>query len=302
MLLELKAVGYEVDDPSYFVERAKPYKDALPILLKYIPLVEETFEKDVLIRASSVKGNYQAVPVLLDEYKKSSNESLMWTIGNALWLIGDQTIVGQLIELLESNIKVDQLPDNMPEGLQSPEKAAKETLLWALGKTRDPKAIPVLKKYLQVEGLEGHALEGLKYFKDPDLIPFVTPLLTHQKSWVRKNAERFIKSLKRQINMHELCKKLNVACQMPSDETLVAVSEGVFEGDLVQGVRYKMEAHMSGWIITSDRYNGDVSTLRTEHMKHIFEHRPDLVKYLCLPIGWRFDTSRDDFWFDQEII
>ena len=99
--------------------------------------------------------------------------------------------------------------------------------------------------------------------------------------------------------MHELCKQKEIDCQPPVSDSLVAVSVGVFEGEPVQGVRHRMDMHMSGWIITSDLYDGNVSSLRTEHVVHLIENRPDLEKYLCLPIGWRFDSARDDVWFDQ---
>jgi hypothetical protein len=101
--------------------------------------------------------------------------------------------------------------------------------------------------------------------------------------------------------MHGLCKKKGIGCQLPTTDSLVAISEGVFEGDPVQGVRHRMDMHMSGWIITSDLYDGNVSSLRTEHLVHLIESRPDLEKYLCLPIGWRFDSARDDVWFDQQV-
>ena len=101
--------------------------------------------------------------------------------------------------------------------------------------------------------------------------------------------------------MHEYCREFSVQCDMPQSNQLVAVSIGVFDGDQVQGVRYYMEKQMSGWIVTTDRYNGDVNSLSMEHFSHLSEKRPDLVKYLCLPVGWRFDTSRRDVWFDETI-
>lgn len=92
-----------------------------------------------------------------------------------------------------------------------------------------------------------------------------------------------------------------VDCELPRSESLVAVSVGVFEGEPVQGVRYRMEPHMSGWVITADAYDGNVSSLRTEHISHLIKSRPDLLRYLCLPVGWRFDTARDDVWFDESV-
>lgn len=102
-------------------------------------------------------------------------------------------------------------------------------------------------------------------------------------------------------HMHEICGKMNVECKMPDHDQLVAISDGVYEGEAVQGVRYSMEPHMSGWIITTNQYDGNVGTLRTEHIKHLMDHRRDLLQYLCLPVGWRFDTERNDVWLDEKV-
>jgi len=94
---------------------------------------------------------------------------------------------------------------------------------------------------------------------------------------------------------------MGVTCSMPNSNQLTSISRGVYEGQPVQGVRYAMEPHMSGWFITTDDYDGDVESLHNEHLCHVLEKRPDLVDYLCLPIGWRFDTRRHDVWFDESV-
>ncbi len=45
------------------------------------------------------------------------------------------------------------------------------------------------------------------------------------------------------------------------NEQLVVVSDGVYQGDAVDGVRYQSPKHMTGWWITTDRYNGDVDSV-----------------------------------------
>lgn len=100
----------------------------------------------------------------------------------------------------------------------------------------------------------------------------------------------------------EICKQFNVKPAPPADNQLFVVSEGVFEGDALEGVRYPSPKHMSGWWLTTDKYNGDSKTLRTEHIIHLLEKRPEISKYLALPNGFRFRfNSKAEIWFDEKI-
>ena len=81
---------------------------------------------------------------------------------------------------------------------------------------------------------------------------------------------------------HDVCARWHAEFSPPSMRQLIVVSDGVFEGDVVQGVRYPSPDHMSGWWITTDRYNGDIKTLKTEHAFHLVQHRPDLARFLAL--------------------
>jgi hypothetical protein len=74
------------------------------------------------------------------------------------------------------------------------------------------------------------------------------------------------------------------------------------QGDAVQGVRYPSPEHMSGWWITTDRYDGDIRSLTQEHLYHLTAARPDLARCLALPFGFRFDqASGEDVWFDEQV-
>jgi hypothetical protein len=86
---------------------------------------------------------------------------------------------------------------------------------------------------------------------------------------------------------------------LPKPDQLVVISDGVFEGDIVEGVRYPSPQHMSGRWLTTDRYNGDIKSLRTVHFHHVTESRPDLMGFLKLPFGYRFFSG--DAWFDQKV-
>ena len=91
------------------------------------------------------------------------------------------------------------------------------------------------------------------------------------------------------------------------DEQLIVVSDGVFEGEPVEGVRYFSPKHMSGWWITTEKFDGNIDNLRNEHYPHLIEKRPDLLKFMDLPFGFRFfqdgyKKHKEDVWFDEKII
>lgn len=101
-------------------------------------------------------------------------------------------------------------------------------------------------------------------------------------------------------DQHEMCSKVHAEFHPPRHDQMVAISKGVLDGDVVQGVRYPSPGHMSGWWITSDRYDGNISSLTTEHLYHLTAARPSLARYLALPVGFRFDFQHgEDIWFDQ---
>lgn len=96
-----------------------------------------------------------------------------------------------------------------------------------------------------------------------------------------------------------LCVRYGATFTPPTAEQMCAISDGVYEGDPVQGVRYEAPAHMSGWYLTTERYNGDHTTLLVEHIAHVVERRPDVAVFLALPPGYRFDTTGGDAWQDS---
>lgn len=104
-------------------------------------------------------------------------------------------------------------------------------------------------------------------------------------------------------DQHRICDRFRASFTPPRPDRLTVIDEGVLEGLPTQGVRYPSPEHMSGWWITTDKYNGDLSTLRREHTYHVTAARPDLAPYLALPYGFRFETSGHDAdaWFDERV-
>ena len=101
---------------------------------------------------------------------------------------------------------------------------------------------------------------------------------------------------------HEVCDRFAAQYTPPRADQMVAISVGVYEGDAVQGVRYAAPDHMTGWYLTTERFDGDVNTLTVEHLYHLTATRPDLARYVALPPGYCFDTTTgEDVWFDSEV-
>lgn len=104
------------------------------------------------------------------------------------------------------------------------------------------------------------------------------------------------------LEQHSVCSKVGADFTTPRFEQLIVISDGVLEGEETEGVRYPSPEHMSGWWITTDKYDGNTKSLKTVHAQHVAVNRPDLVKYLGLPHGYRFHELTNDAWFDEKVI
>ncbi|TBU74239.1 hypothetical protein DNK10_15740 [Pseudomonas daroniae] len=98
-----------------------------------------------------------------------------------------------------------------------------------------------------------------------------------------------------------ICQEVGAAFTPPRLDQMVVISDGVYEGDDVEGVRYPSPDHMSGWWLTTDRFNGNTDTLKTVHAYDVSARRPDLAKFLALPFGYRFFSPQSNVWFDQRV-
>jgi hypothetical protein len=101
-------------------------------------------------------------------------------------------------------------------------------------------------------------------------------------------------------DQHDFCVEVGAQFAPPRADKKAAISAGVYEGEPVEAVRYPSPEHMSGWWLTTDRYNGDIKSLQVVHLYHVSAARPELVRYLALPYGWRF-ASGGQAWFDERV-
>jgi len=139
-----------------------------------------------------------------------------------------------------------------------------------------------LTKFVEIDGL----LEAWEYRADAtEFVPGVTLTLTYWRG------------------QHRICDLQKAEFHPPRPDRLTVISAGVLEGDPdVQGVRYPSPEHMSGWWLTTNRFDGDTRSLRTMHTYHVTAARPDLAPLIALPYGFRFDLEHgQDIWFDEHV-
>lgn len=89
-----------------------------------------------------------------------------------------------------------------------------------------------------------------------------------------------------ELDQKSFCKAAGLSFSPPSATQMIAVSSGVLEREMpLEGIRYPAPPHMSGWYITTPKYDGNVDSMRVDHAYHLTAQRPELAKLLALPPG-----------------
>ena len=123
---------------------------------------------------------------------------------------------------------------------------------------------------------------------------------------VKPNGEGFVDGCDNAIEIVEMqsaeCYNYNSVAIFPLFSQQIVISKDIFDAQIINAVRYPSPSHMTGWWLTSESFNGDVLTLEIIHYYHLAFKRPDILKYLALPFGFRFHLStQTNIWFDQEV-
>lgn len=190
LLSELAEAGLPVETISELYQKKFNYKNAVPILLKWIPHISNLYVLDDIVRALTDKrAKPIAAPVLIMLFKQVGNltgSDIRWTIGNALSVVADDSVFDEVVELV-----TDQRYGR-----------DREMLAVALGNMKNPKVVDVLISLLSDEQVAGHALIALGKLKAEQARPFIQSFLEHPKAWVRKEARRALNKLDRKRDMY----------------------------------------------------------------------------------------------------
>lgn len=179
---ELISSGFDIRWVSDLFNKRLDYRDAIPILIKWLPIVENQDVKEEIVRALSVpwaRGT-EAPGLLVNEFRKlGHNSGLRWAIGNALSVVADDKQCNDILELIHD------------KGYNS----AREMLVVALGNMDKLKVEPFLINLLDDEDLVGFAIKALRKIKSEKALPYLEKLQNHPRTWIRNEAKKAVKRL-----------------------------------------------------------------------------------------------------------
>lgn len=188
VLVDLAKAGFHLEWVSDLYSLKLNYKEAIPILLLWLPQMENLAVKEDIVRALSVPW---AKPVaghaLVAEFHRMENESntgIKWAIANALSVVADDSVFTEIVNLVG-------------ETRHGP---ARVMLALALGNMKDPCAQDVLIGLLEDELVAGQAIVALGKLKSQKAYPFIERFLAHPKAWIRKEAKKALARIEKSIN------------------------------------------------------------------------------------------------------
>ena len=184
ILFELSQVGLDVKWIEDLYNKRFDYRRAIPILLRWLPRVENPAVKEAIVRALSVTWarHTEAPALLIEEFRTSNNDSgLKWAIGNALSVVADDDVVSDIVGLIKDKTH----------------GKAREMLVVALGNMKTPDVKYFLIGLLEDEDLAGYAIMALGKLRAKEARHAIEHLITHPKSWVRREAKKALDKLDR---------------------------------------------------------------------------------------------------------
>lgn len=181
LLKDLSDLGYVFENINQIKKIGPKDKVVIPVLLRHLQSITDEGDKEFLVRCLTVKGYTEVVPILLKEFWESNDGLYKWAIGNSLNIIQDRGSLPELVKIAR----------HMEHG------DARQMVVLAIGKLGGQKEVPLLLELLQDMDVAGHAISAIGRLKDPTLIPYLEPLVSHDSTWIRNEAKKAIKKLEK---------------------------------------------------------------------------------------------------------
>lgn len=187
---DLRAVGVPVGDLWELVNAKTQYKAAIPVLIDWLRNIErrvpgpgQSGVREALVRALTVPaGRPSAALALIDEFRRVSDHSetgLGWVVGNALSVVADDSVFDEVAVLAQG----------------AGYGKARQMIVLGLGRSKDPRAVPLLVGLLGDEDVAAHAVMALGRLGPAGVRPAVERLLDHPRALVRGEAKKALDRL-----------------------------------------------------------------------------------------------------------
>lgn len=178
VLADLLQNGFAVNSIADLYAKKVDYKEAIPILLRWLPRVSNSAVKQSIVRALSVRwARPVAAAPLIKEFSTVSDpkgDGIKWAIANALSVVADDSVVESIVSLVRDK----------------QHGKSREMLTLALANMRCETVLPALSDLLEDEQVAGHAVIALGKLKVKSARTLIEPFLQHRKAWIRKEARK----------------------------------------------------------------------------------------------------------------
>lgn len=178
VVIDLAKIGIHVDWVSDLYSQRLNYENAIPILLKWLPAVNNLDVKEDIVRALSVPwARPIAAKPLVEEYRKLHGEQyseIKWAIANALAVVADDSVFSDIVGFVQD-------PSN---------GSSRQMLALAMANMKNPSAIDILHTLLDDEEVAGHAIIALGKLKSGRSVSNIERFLDHPKTWIRNEAKK----------------------------------------------------------------------------------------------------------------
>ena len=182
ILSDLASVGFDVGSIAELARSKVNYRQAVPVLLRWLPNVDYRPLKYDILGALCVRfARPKAAPVLVDEFQRAPDWRLKWAIGSALSHVASDDVFDAIVQLVRDKRH----------------GRGREMLAVALGNMKNPKAVAVLVELLDDDEVAGHALMALGKLRAKTARGEIERFLGHPKAWVRKEAKRALAKIDR---------------------------------------------------------------------------------------------------------
>lgn len=190
LIRDLRGVGVDVGDVWDLVNSKTQYRAAVPVLLDWLTHLEQRVAegeraklREGLVRSLTIPAARPlAAPALIDEFRNSVDETGLgdrWMIGNALSVVVDDSVFDEIESLVRNR--------NFGK--------ARQMVVVGIGRSKDPRAAPLLVELLNDEDVAAHALKALVKLNPSGVRAAVEPLLDHPQALVRREAKKALATL-----------------------------------------------------------------------------------------------------------
>jgi HEAT repeat protein len=186
ILAELAAAGFPARSLADLRHSGTRYRDAVPVLLRWLLRVSDPKVKEEIVRALSVPWAKPAATEPLAEQFRLVEASvdptglgLRWVIGNALDVVFDDAAFDAFAELAADRSY----------------GKARQMVVLGLGKSKRPEAVGVLLGLVDDSDVDGHAIKALGKLKPPAARAALEAKLDDKRAWVRGEARKALAKL-----------------------------------------------------------------------------------------------------------